>query len=338
MPQVQSAIGALSSSRARARLRDAGIPLGWAVRRPLRFARGVTRLAAPRLPPGCASLLAQSGLFDAAHYRAVHGWSPLANTVARFLLAGDAAGESPHPLFDPTWYRQQNPIWQTGPAAAALPASGGWELRNAHPLFDARHYLAQWPPGSVSAVTALTPLSHYVRVGAFVGCVAAPVVRWQARAGAAAGYRYSWRRPAAPLSAEWRRRERWIHIRCSRLAPLHGGESRPGRHQSARALRSSRRREGRSPHPLLDIGFYWEQRPDVRAHGETSLLHYLHAGMARGSSTHIRCSTPVSIWSRPPGCAILGINPLVHYLRWGWRDGLWPNPWFNPRLLRGALS
>jgi hypothetical protein len=26
----------------------------------------------------------------------------------------------------------------------------------------------------------------------------------------------------------------------------------------------------------------------------------------------------------------LDINPLVHFLRWGWRDGLRPNPWFDP--------
>jgi len=47
-----------------------------------------------------------------------------------------------------------------------------------------------------------------------------------------------------------------------------------------------------NPHPLFDTGFYLEQAVGL---GET------------------------------------GINPLVHYLRWGWRDGLWPNRWFNPQ-------
>ena len=312
-------------ARVRGRLRDAGIPLGWAARRPLRFARAVARLRR-REYRRLTGMLAESGLFDAAHYRAVTGAGPLVNPVARFLTGGDAAGESPHPLFDPAWYLQQNPdLADVAPLQHYL-RSGGWELRSPHPLFDARHYVAQWPAGSI---TALTPLTHYVRVGGAAGASPHPLFD--------AGHVLSQRPDLGVAGVNLLLH--YLRTGADELLDPHplfasrfyvdtnpdlaGGNPLEHfvRHGAA---------EGRSPHPLVDIGFYWERRPDVRAEGANVLLHYLAVGLREDVDPHPLFDTSFYL-AQAAGVREIGLNPLVHYLRWGWRDGLSPNPWFDPQ-------
>jgi ABC-type transporter Mla subunit MlaD len=88
--------------RVRRRLQEAHLPLSWSVRHPLRFVSGALRLCRQEFRRQVAEL-AESRLFDPNYYRAVTRVPPTVNLVARFLLHGDAAGEPPHPLFDPAW-------------------------------------------------------------------------------------------------------------------------------------------------------------------------------------------------------------------------------------------
>ncbi len=314
-------------SRMRQLLRDAHLPLRWIGRHPVRFVRGAIRLRNPEFRRRVTELAA-SGLLDPAHYRAVAGASPLTNLVSRFVLGGDAANESPHPLFDPAWYRSQNaPIPEETPPLLHYLRGGGWELRTPSPLFDARFYLAQWQPGSVHAVT---PLSHYVRFGGRAGASPHPLFD---------GAHYLAQRPdlvargVNPL----------LHYLSTAIAervdphPLFStgyyldtqsdvALQNPLEHFVRRGAA-----EGRSPHPLFDIGYYWELRPDVRKNGVNALQHYLEFGAKEGVDPHPLFDTTYYLSQAEALRELDDINPLVHFLRWGWKDGLRPNPWFDPR-------
>ncbi|MGE0463061.1 MAG: glycosyltransferase [Vicinamibacterales bacterium] len=317
--------GTSAAVRALARLRDAHLHPQTAVRRPIAFARGLVRLTRQSWRAQVA-LLAESLLFDPTHYAAVTGVPPGPGQLAHFFTAGDAAGQSPHPLFDAAWYRQRNP---DVPAADGVLQHylrhGGWELRHPHPLFDAHHYLAQWPEG---AVHAATPLSHFLHVG-FLGA-ASPHPLFDARF-------YVDQRPDLVRA----RVNPLVHYLATATTEMvdphplfstrHYLESNPDV-QGANPLDHFVRHgaaEGRSPHPLFDIGFYWQRRPDVHASGENALQHYVRHALDEDVDPHPLFATSFYL-AQAPDLRERGINPLAHFLRDGWREGLKPNPWFDP--------
>ena len=145
------------------RLRQAGLSPGFAVRHPIRFARGAVRLRHREFRRRVAEL-ALSGVFDPVYYRQATGVSPETNIVARFLLHGDAAHERPHPLFDPEWYvSRHGAVVGGGPPLLHYIRTGGRSALSPHPLFDGRHYVEQWP---ADALLDPTPLAHFLTYGA----------------------------------------------------------------------------------------------------------------------------------------------------------------------------
>ena len=88
--------------------------------------------------------------------------------------------------------------------------------------------------------------------------------------------------------------------------------------------------EGRSPHPLFDIQFYWQRRPDVRAQGANALLHYLQRVFEEDLDPHPLFDTSFYL-EQADGLRPYGINPLVHFLQNGNREDLRPIPWFDPQ-------
>jgi len=312
--------------RLRQRLQDAHVPLQWILRHPLRFARAVARLRRQEFRRQIAEL-AESRLFDPDYYREVTRVGPAVNIVARFLLRGDAAGEPPHPLFDPGWYRLQShhPSDTDRPFQHYL-QHGGWELRSPHPLFDARHYLAQFPQGSVHAPT---PLSHFVGIAPMVPVSPHPLL--DARHYLAQG--------ADPAAAGGNLLLHYLDTATTEQLdphPLFSSrfylETNPdlrGRNPLDHFVRQGAA-EGRSPHPLFDVRFYWEQRPEVRTNGGNALLDYLRRALESDLDPHPLFDSSYYL-EQVPAIRALGLNPLVHFLQWGWRDGLRPNPWFDPQ-------
>lgn len=70
---------------------------------------------------------------------------------------------APHPLFDPEWYRQQNPDLAPRDIGFSHYASQGWRrLLSPHPLFSVEYYFRQRPDVAEAGVE---PLSHYVEQG-----------------------------------------------------------------------------------------------------------------------------------------------------------------------------
>ena len=87
---------------------------------------------------------------------------------------------------------------------------------------------------------------------------------------------------------------------------------------------------GLSPSPLLDVRHYDTQCADRQ--GINRLLHYGLIGRFKGYSTspwfdaeyYLRCN---------PDLAQSGIEPLRHFVRWGWREGRNPLPGVDMRRL-----
>ena len=97
-------------------------------------------------------------------------------------------------------------------------------------------------------------------------------------------------------------------------------------------------REGRTPHPLLDVNFYtMRNRADLDRTGLSPLEHFVHIGAARGCDPHplFRIDHYVA---QAPDLAESGENPLTHYLRDGWRRDLNPHPLFDGVQYRANTS
>jgi GT2 family glycosyltransferase len=94
-----------------------------------------------------AWVIRRSGLFDLPWYTAqLEGRSPgLTAAVAHYVLRGRAAGLSPSPLFEPSWYAPKD--WRTRHAdpLAALIRRGADATADPHPLFDRAVWSAAHP-------------------------------------------------------------------------------------------------------------------------------------------------------------------------------------------------
>jgi hypothetical protein len=79
---------------------------------------------------------------------------------------------------------------------------------------------------------------------------------------------------------------------------------------------------------LFDRGWYLAHYPDVGNHGVDPALHYLRYGAKEGRDP---CPLFDSNWylHENPDVLAAGINPLVHYLRYGAAEGRDPNPLFD---------
>ena len=83
---------------------------------------------------------------------------------------------------------------------------------------------------------------------------------------------------------------------------------------------------------LFDRVWYLEKNKDVQAAGLDPLVHYLRSGAKEGRDPHPLFD---SDWYLPanPDVAAAGLNPLVHYVRRGAAEGRAPHPAVAPVVL-----
>nr|WP_246340123.1 glycosyltransferase [Ancylobacter tetraedralis] len=74
------------------------------------------------------------------------------------------------------------------------------------------------------------------------------------------------------------------------------------------------------PPSLFDVAWYLDQYPDVRASNVPPLLHYLRWGAKEGRDPHPNFKTQYYL-DQYPDVRASGINPLVHYLEYGAKEG-----------------
>lgn len=89
-------------------------------------------------------LIASSGVFDRQHYERLSGrsFASVDAAIWDYLEVGEAAGLTPHPLFEPAWYRRQTKDRTSGALVGFL-RSG--QSAAAGPHFDAPAYLLAHP-------------------------------------------------------------------------------------------------------------------------------------------------------------------------------------------------
>ncbi|BCW89380.1 hypothetical protein sos41_25420 [Alphaproteobacteria bacterium SO-S41] len=129
---------------ARRTLRDAGLGAGLSARK-------------------ARKLIADSGVFDAAWYRARYPAIGTADPLRHYLKRGAAAGHDPSPLFWTAWYAARYPEaarFGGGPLAHYLTGRG----TGPNPVFDDARYTAD--AGNLGGHSAL---AHYVKQGAAAG-------------------------------------------------------------------------------------------------------------------------------------------------------------------------
>lgn len=81
---------------------------------------------------------------------------------------------------------------------------------------------------------------------------------------------------------------------------------------------------------LFDADWYLQQYPDVRASGMDPLVHYLKFGTVENRSPNPYFDAPKYLENNPD-VAEAGTNPLVHYILWGAAEGRPAGPAFDTR-------
>lgn len=84
-------------------------------------------------------------------------------------------------------------------------------------------------------------------------------------------------------------------------------------------------REGRDPNPFFDADWYLARNPDVGENGMDPLDHFLRFGWKEGRNPSPRFDAAWYL-RQNPDVKKSGMNPLVHYLRHGAAEGRQPTP------------
>ncbi|MGQ9367386.1 glycosyltransferase [Azospirillum sp. ST 5-10] len=210
--------------------------------------------------------------------------------------AGAAAGIG-H-LVDHAWYREQYPDVAT---AGIDPTEHYWtvgwrESRDPNAWFSTTHYVRE-NPDCVEA--GRCPLDHFIVAGAARG-----------------------RRPSPQFDVAWYSR-RYLGADTPTARALHHfltvGEA-----------------AGCVPDPVLDTPAAAQELAALPAGQRAERMRRL---IARARVREARLAALVDAdWYRAehPDVAAANVDPLSHYLTYGWREGRDPNPWFDGRSYQAA--
>jgi len=195
-------------------------------------------------------------------------------------------------LFDPVFYREQNPeLPQEGfDLLAHYVALGEKENRDPNPLFETEYYRNKY-------LQALNPEGH-------------PLVHYLLT-GAAAGFK------PHPLFDTNHYSVSYPDIAAAGINPLahylHYGV-----------------REARNPHPLFDTEYYLLRVPELKTSGVNPVVDFLNKGADCGIKPHA-LFYPSFYLGKYPDVAASGLNPLSHFVEYGGQEGRDPNPMFDTR-------
>ena len=225
--------------------------------------------------------------------------------------------------FDAAFYRAAYPdVAASGTDPLGHYLAHGWrEGRDPAPGFSTAGYLAAYP-GAAAAREA--PLLHYLREGKARGCKPNPFGGDGLSDAEAAVLREA-------FDAGYYR-DRYPDIAGSGLEPL--------RHFLERGWG-----EGRDPSPDFATTWYCDTHPEVRAEGVNPFVHWVLYGRARGRPgrpdapadapdpaglARLRAAFDAAHYLEAnPDIAARQIDPFLHFMAHGWREGRDPAPDFD---------
>ncbi|QSR89625.1 glycosyltransferase [Methylacidiphilum caldifontis] len=104
-------------------------------------------------------------------------------------------------------------------------------------------------------------------------------------------------------------------------------------------------KEGRNPHPDFDVGIYLETHPEVKQLGINPLKHFLESmesleSPQKGKENSLQWGQYFKILrsslfdqayylKHNPDVREAGVDPLLHYIQYGWKEGRNPNGYFD---------
>ena len=237
-------------------------------------------------------------LFDRSFYRANNPDLPAdRDEFLDYLERGDREGRAPHILFDPAYYRAANPDLR-GVDDLALwhfVTRGHLEGRNPHPLFASSWYMNKYP----DATEATNALVHYLTVGAKQGYSPHPLFD-------PAWYLTQTDSPEASVSP-------LIHYLIVGSAA------------------------GLSPHPLFNPDWYLRTQVDPSEPAKEPLSYFLTRGVTLGHDPNPLFSTPWYMKNNPD-VAKAGMIGIIHYILFGAAEHRDPHPAFATSIYLQAHS
>jgi hypothetical protein len=102
-------------------------------------------------------------------------------------------------------------------------------------------------------------------------------------------------------------------------------------------MQMGRRLLGEVRNPLFDAPWYLENYPDVRLNLIDPYLHYMKYGWKEGRQPNVMFA-PAWYLSEYPDIKLANVEPLTHYLRHGAQEGRMPHPLFPVELLGEQLG
>lgn len=91
-----------------------------------------------------------------------------------------------------------------------------------------------------------------------------------------------------------------------------------------------------SPHPLCDIAYCTQNRPDIAQTGQHPLVHYLQYGYME--NVNLSPLFDLDFYIHQIGEEEIDTGYLIHYLKFGWREGLKPHREFDPLLFKKLMN
>ncbi len=196
--------------------------------------------------------------------------------------------------------------------------SKGWrEGRNPSATFDTRDYLRRHP--DVRA-TGICPLKHFAEHGQAEGRKISPAAIAE---------------PGLQRALDLFDEDFYLKV----YPDVAEADENPFAHYISKGWR-----EGRNPSARFDTRDYLRRNPDVRAAGICPLKHYAEHGQAEGRKISPAAITEPQLHrlldhfdesfylASNPDVAQAGIDPFLHYVRTGWREGRNPSPHFDTRF------
>ncbi|MFA7668253.1 MAG: hypothetical protein WCX93_02785 [Burkholderiaceae bacterium] len=80
--------------------------------------------------------------------------------------------------------------------------------------------------------------------------------------------------------------------------------------------------------PSIDANWYLSQNPDIAASGVDPITHYMHWGWKEGRDPNRLFDTDWYLATNQD-VAGAGVNPFEHYMLYGWKEGRDPSPSFD---------
>ncbi len=266
---------------------------------------------------GAAHGLPPHALFDleACLASATGGKGSPRDPLLHYLTVGEADGAQPNPMFDPAYYRAagKDPLPPEMPALLHYVTEGGRSHRPTHWLFDSKYAMAQLQPAKPPA--GVTPLEFFLTQGLAAFTSPSPFFDI-AQYTAAAGSALAGQHPVLHFLAAMPEDFASPHPLFDRAFYAAQPRPQPPLHPNplAEFIMGVPRHFVANPSEAFDAEYYLKKYSDVARANINPLLHYMLYGSREGRDPSGRFSTD---FYRTRNNIANAVNPLIHYVQVG---------------------